>query len=104
MKIIQRSAMKVVPGKMESAEELLRKDAIIRVRLGMPEKKRFRLLCGQGEINHTCYFEQTWESMAQWEKFYTLSHDEPENKILIEKWGSIMEAYTDHQFFTPWSY
>ena len=61
MKIIQRSVMKVTPGKMEEAEELLRKDAIVRIRLGMPDKKRYRLLCGPGEINYTCYFEQTWE-------------------------------------------
>jgi hypothetical protein len=104
MKIIQRSAMKIIPGKMEEAEELLRKDADVRVRLGMPPKHRFRLLCGRGDINYTCYFEQEWESLGQWEKFFKLSHDDEENKVLTEKWGSIMEKYTDHQFFTPWDY
>ena len=69
MKIIQRGTMKIVPGRMAEAMELMGKHTAASIRLGCPSFKSYRPLIG-GEFFHTIVGETEWDSMAAMETFY----------------------------------
>jgi hypothetical protein len=61
--------MKIVPGKMPEAMELMEKHTAASMRLGCPNFRSYRPLIG-GEFFHTIIGEAEWDSMAAMEAFY----------------------------------
>ena len=58
MKAIQRTVMKIVPGKMEEYMKLMEKHKAIVGRLGFPSQARaYRLASGEGDVMHTIIYE-----------------------------------------------
>jgi len=99
MKIIQRGTMKIVPGKMAEAMELMEKHTAAATRLGCPSMKSYRPLIGS-EYFHTIIGEAEWESMAAVEAFFEKMMADSEMQELMVKWEPVMESHVI-EFFTP---
>jgi len=99
MKIIQRGTMKIVPGKMQEAMELMGKHTAASMRLGCPSFKSYRPLIG-GEFFHTIIGESEWDSMASMEAFYERMMADSEMQELMAKWEPVMESHVV-EFYAP---
>jgi hypothetical protein len=99
MKIIQKGTMKIVPGKMAEAMELMEKHTAASTRLGCPSMKSYRPLIGS-EFFHTIIGEAEWDSMAAMEAFYERMMEDSEMQALMAKWEPVMESHVI-EFFTP---
>ena len=100
MKVIQRGIMKVVPGKMAEAIELMEKHMAVATRLGFPPMKSYRCLSGGGEFFHTIVSEAEWDSFAAMEAYFEKMFADPEMQALIPKWETILESH-EMEFYTP---
>jgi hypothetical protein len=100
MKVIQRGIMKIVPGKMAEAMELMEKHTAIATRLGCPPMRSYRCLSGGGEFFHTIVGEAEWDSFAAMEAFFENMFADPEMRALMAKWEAILESH-EIQFYTP---
>ena len=92
MKVIQRGIMKIVPGKMAEAMELMEKHTAAAMRLGCPSMRSYRPLIG-GEFFHTIIGEAEWDSMAALEAFFNKMMADPEMQALMVKWDAVMESH-----------
>jgi len=99
MKIIQRGTMKIVPGKMAEAMELMAKHTAAATRLGCPSMRSYRPVIG-GEYFHTIIGEAEWDSMAAMEAFYEKMMVDPEMQELMAKWEPVMESHVI-EFYAP---
>ena len=70
MKILMRTPVKIVPGKMEEYMEAEKERVAIAERLGMPPEKRYLMVSGPGDRVNTIFYEMEWDSMAAIETFY----------------------------------
>jgi len=99
MKIIQRGTMKIVPGKMAEAMELMEKHTAAATRLGCPSMKSYRPLIGS-EFFHTIVGEAEWESMAALEAFFDKMMADPEMQALMAKWEPVLDSHVV-EFYAP---
>ncbi len=95
MKVVQRGSMKVLPGRMPEAMELMKKHMEIVERLGMnpSEMRSYRPVYGD-EIMHTVVFEYSWDSFAQFAEFMERMMEDKEMLDLIAKWSSVLESHS----------
>jgi len=100
MKVIQRGIMKVVPGKMAEAMELMGKHTAVAARLGCPPMRSYRCLSGGGEFFHTIIGEAEWDSLAAMEAFFEKMMADAEMQELMAKWETILESHAI-EFYTP---
>ena len=99
MKIIQRGTMKIVPGKMAEAMQLMEKHTAASFRLGCTNYRSYRPLIG-GEFFHTIIGEAEWDSMAAMEAFYEKMMADSEMQALMDKWEPVLESHVV-EFYAP---
>ena len=67
--ILQRAIHKVKPGKWDDLMALETQLDALQARVGMPPRKRYRLMFGGGS-EYTEVIEREWESLAAMEAFF----------------------------------
>ena len=100
MKAIQRVVIKVVPGKMAEYMELMEKQKPLEIRYGMPPRKVYRLLSGEGDVMHTIIYEAEWDSLAAMEACYDKVMADPEYQALMPQWDPLIESH-GFEVYTP---
>jgi hypothetical protein len=98
MKVVQRGIMKVLPGKIAEAMELLEKHMAIVARMMEIPQERFpmrtyRPFIGGGDSLHTVIFEIEWDSLAAMADFFEKVMSEPEMQALMPKWEAVEESH-----------
>jgi len=95
MKVMQRGIMKVLPGKMAEAMELLEKHMAIVSRLvgAPPTMRSYRPFLGGGDSMHTIVFEVGWDSLAEMAAFFEKVMADPEMQALMPKWEAVEASH-----------
>ncbi len=91
--------MKIVPGRMAEAMELMEKHTAASMRLGCPSFKSYRPLIG-GEFFHTIVGEAERDSMTAIEIFYEKMMADSEMQELMAKWEPVLESHVV-EFYAP---
>jgi len=100
MRVVQRGIMKVVPGKMAEAMELMGRHNAAAVHLGSPPMRQYRCISGGGEFFHTIIGEADWDSFAALETFFDKMMADPEMQELMARWEGVLESH-EIEFYTP---
>ena len=82
MKIMMRTPIKIVPGKMAEYMELEKERLIMAKRFGYPPEKRYMMISGPGDRVHTIVYELEWDSLAAIETFYEKMLSDPESQAM----------------------
>ena len=98
MKVMQRGIMKILPGKMAEAMELLEKYMTTVSRLmEMPREKlpmrTYRPFLGGGDSLHTIIFEVEWDSFAAMAGFFEKAMADPEIQTFMPKWEAVEQSH-----------
>ena len=98
MKVMQRGIMKVLPGKMAEAMELVGKYMAVVSRLvGVPREKlpmkTYRPFIGGGDSLHTIIFEVDWDSFDEMAAFFEKAMADPEIQAFMPKWEAVEESH-----------
>lgn len=98
MKVMQRGIMKILPGKMPEAMELLEKYMTVVSRLvEMPREKlpmkTYRPFIGGGDFMHTIIFEVEWDSFTAFTAFFEKAMADPEIQAFMPKWEAVEESH-----------
>jgi len=98
MKVMQRGIMKILPGKMTEAMELLEEYmAIVSRLMGMPREKlpmkTYRPFIGGGDSLHTIIFEVEWDSFGEMAAFFEKAMADPEIQASMPKWEVVEESH-----------
>lgn len=94
MRVVQRGTMKVLPGRMGEAMDLLRQHMAIARRLapsGIVERGYRPFFAG--ESVHTIVFEIEWDSMATMEEFFEKLLADPDMQALAPKWEAVAVSH-----------
>jgi hypothetical protein len=91
MKVIQRGAMKIVPGKMSQAMGLMKAWTDAATKIGAPPFKCYQCLSGTNEYMHTIICDMEWESMAAAEKYFEKMMTDKDMQEQMAKWEGIIE-------------
>ncbi|MEA1871966.1 MAG: NIPSNAP family protein [Chloroflexota bacterium] len=83
MKVIMRTTVKVVPGKMAEYMEIDKKGEAISIRAGGPPWKRYG--CVSGDSLHTLVYDTEYDSLAALEAFLEKMFADPERQALMAK-------------------
>jgi hypothetical protein len=83
MRVIMRTTIKIVPGKMAEYMEIDKKGEAIAVRAGGPAWKRYG--CMSGDSLHTLVYDTEFDSMAAMEAFLEKMFTDPERQALMAK-------------------
>jgi antibiotic biosynthesis monooxygenase (ABM) superfamily enzyme len=83
MKVIMRTTVKVVPGKMAEYMEVDKKGEAIAIRAGGSPWKRYG--CLSGDSAHTLVYDTEFDSLAAMEAFLEKMFTDPERQQLIAK-------------------
>ena len=83
MKVIFRSTIKVVPGKMAEYMEIDKKSEAMASRYGMPPWKRYG--CLSGDSIHTIVYDTEFDSLATMEAAFEKMFADPERQALMAK-------------------
>ena len=96
MKVIHRGTMKVVPGKMAEAME------IIQQMLAMSGRtwRCYKPLIGGGDVVHTIICETEYDSLAEVQASWEKSSEGSEMKEIQEKWEAVVESH-EAEWYTP---
>ena len=98
MKVMVRSIMKVVPGKMAEAMELEQKHMATASRVLGISPRCYRPV--SGDFMNTIIYESEWDSLAAFEAHPEKMMAEPEMQALFPKLEAITESYVA-EFYTP---
>ena len=95
MKVMQRGLMRVRPGKMGEAMQLLNKHMALIARLGWADApmRRYMPFLGGGDSLHTMIFEVEWDSMAEMATFFEKAMADPEMQALMPQWEAVEESH-----------
>ena len=96
MKVMQRGIMRVLPGKMAEAMELLEKHMAIvsKKEYGpFPAMRSYRPFVGGGDTMHTIVFEVEWDSLTEMAAFFEKVMADPEMQALMPKWEAVEESH-----------
>jgi antibiotic biosynthesis monooxygenase (ABM) superfamily enzyme len=83
MKVIMRTTVKIVPGKMAEYMEVDKKGEEIAIRAGGPPWKRYG--CISGDSAHTLVYDTEFDSLAAMEAFLEKLFTDPERQQLMGK-------------------
>jgi len=98
MKIIMRTIIKVVPGKMAEYMEVEEKSKAIASRHGMPPWRCYR--CLSGDSMHTIVYEMEWDSLAALETSFEKMFADSEHQELMAKSGAVIVSH-ENEFYLP---
>jgi hypothetical protein len=102
MKVMVRSIMKAVPGKMAEAMELEQKHMAIASRVLGISPKCYRPLSGGGDVMNTIVSECEMDSLAAFEAHPERMMADPEAQALFPKLEAVIESM-EVEFYTPMS-
>jgi hypothetical protein len=91
MKVIFRTTVKVVPGKMAEYMEVAKKGEAISSRLGMPPWKPYALITGDSA--HTFVYDTEWDSLAALEACLEKMFTDPERQELMAKSDGVIVSH-----------
>ena len=97
MKVIMRTTVKVVPGKMAEYMEVEKKSQAISDRLRMPPWKRYS--CVSGDSIHTIVYDTEWDSLAALEACLDKMFTDPESQALMAKSDAVIVSHKN-EFYT----
>ena len=100
MKILMRTPIKIVPGKMAEYMQAEKERAAISKRLGTPEEKLYMMISGPGDRANTIVYEMEWDSLAEVETFYEKMMADPESQALQAKYSGLIESH-GLELYTP---
>ena len=100
MKVMVRSIMKVLPGKMAEAMELEKKHMAIASRVLGVSPRCYRPLSGGGDTTRTIISEGEFDSLAAFEAHPEKMGADPEVQAMMPKWEAVIESY-HVEFYTP---
>ncbi len=93
MKVIVRSIMKAVPGKVAEAMELEQKHMAIATRVLGISARLYRPLSGGGDVMNTIISEGEFDSLAAFEAHPEKMMADPEAQALFPKLESVIESH-----------
>ena len=93
MKVIMRTPVKVVPGKMKEYMELEKERVAASRRIGMPPEKRYIMVSGPGDRVNTIFYEIEWDSLADIETFFGKMFSDSEVKAMQAKYDGLIESH-----------
>jgi len=100
MKVMVRSIMKAVPGKMTKAMELEQKHMAIASRVLGISARLYRPLSGGGDVMNTIISEGEFDSLAAFEAHPEKMGADPEAQALFPKLEAVIESL-EVEFYTP---
>ena len=100
MKVIVRSIMKAVPGKMAEAMELEQKHMAIATRVLGISARLYRPLSGGGDVMNTIISEGEFDSLAAFEAHPEKMMADPEAQALFPKLEAVIESH-EVEFYVP---
>ena len=98
MKVIFRSTIKVVPGKMAEYMQLEEKRKAMSSRLGMPPERVYN--CVSGDMAHTLVYEVEWNSLAVMETALEKMFADPERQAFVSKYDGLIVSH-ENELLTP---
>jgi hypothetical protein len=98
MKVIMRTTIKVVPGKMVEYKEIDRKGEAISIRAGGPPWKRYG--CVSGDSLHTLVYDTEYDSLVTMEAFLEKMFMDPERQQLMAKSDACIVSH-DNELLMP---
>jgi antibiotic biosynthesis monooxygenase (ABM) superfamily enzyme len=98
MKVMMRTILKVVPGKMAEYMEVEKKSKAMASRYGMPTWRRYN--CLSGDSMHTLIYEMEWDSLAALEASFEKMFTDPERQAFMAKSDAVVESHVN-EFYTP---
>ena len=98
MKVIQRTIVKVVPGKMAEYMEVEEKSKAIASRAGIPPWRRYGRI--SGDSVHTIVYDTEFDSLAAMEASFDKMFADPERQALIAKSDAVIESH-ENEFYMP---
>lgn len=100
MKVMQVEIMKILPGKMTKAMELLEKQLAIQSQLGAPPGRTYRGVSAQRKHTQTLVIERDWDNFTAMEAFAGRMLAAPDFQALTTEWATVLESQKD-EFYTP---
>ena len=100
MKVIMRTPVKIVPGKMAEYMELEKERVAASKRIGMPPEKRYIMISGPGDRVNTIFYEIEWDSLAAIENFFGKMFSDPEIQAMQAKYNGLIESH-GLELYTP---
>ena len=100
MKVMVRSIMKAVPGKMAELMELEAKHMAIASRVLGLSARLYRPLSGGGDVMNTIISEGEFDSLAAFEAHPEKMGVDPEMQALMPKFEGVIESF-EVEFYTP---
>jgi len=98
MKVLARTIVKVVPGKMAEYMKVEEKSKAMASRYGMPPWRRYS--CLSGDSAHTIVYEMEWDSLAAMEASFEKMFADPERQELMAKSDAVVVSH-ENEFYTP---
>ena len=98
MKVMWRSIVKVVPGKMAEYMEIEEKSKAISSRYGMPSWRCYRPM--SGDSMHTIVYEMEWDSLAALEASFEKMFADPECQEFMAKSDALIVSH-ENELYTP---
>ena len=100
MKVMQVEIMKILPGKMTKAMELLEKQLAIQSQLGAPPGRTYRGVGAQRKYIQTLVIERDWDNFTAMEAFAGRMLTAPDFQELTTDWATVLESQKA-EFYTP---
>jgi len=100
MKVMQVEIMKILPGKMTEAMELLEKQLAIQSQLGAPPGRAYRGVSAQRKHTQTLVIERDWDNFTAMEAFAGRMPAAPGFQALTTEWKTVLESQKV-EFYTP---
>jgi hypothetical protein len=100
MKVMARTIMKAVPGRMAELVELEKKHMTIAKRVLGISGKCYRPISGRGDTVNTIIVEGEFDSFAAFEAHPQKMGADPEMQALLPKYEGIMDSM-EVEFYTP---
>lgn len=100
MKVMVRSIMKAVPGKMAEAMELEQKHMAIASRVLGLSPRSYRPLSGGGDVMNTIISESEFDSLAAFEAHPEKMGADPEAQALFPKLEAVIASH-EIEFYIP---
>ena len=98
MKVMFRTTIKIVPGKMAEYMEVEEKSKALASRYGMPVWRRDTPITG--DSMHTIIYDMEWDSLAALEAAYEKMYSDPESQAAMAKSDECIVSH-ENELYMP---
>jgi antibiotic biosynthesis monooxygenase (ABM) superfamily enzyme len=98
MKVMMRTTVKIVPGKMAEYMEIEAQSQAMASRYGMPSWRRYSPL--SGDAAHTIIYDMEFDSLAELEASFEKMSADPERKEFMAKSDGTIVSH-ENEFYMP---